>query len=502
MLNNSKNKGITLIALVVSIIVLLILAGVSVQMLTGENGIINRAIEAKNNTEKASIIEQAKIEIMGELATEKYSEGITDIQLKEILEKYFYGVERYFKGLTQSITTKTGGYSVNVSEIINGITIIRELPQETGTFPYLPKNDGTWHKVAGTNLNNGLVISDNQGNEYVWIEVPRTTAVYGSTFNMNYDFDKMTETEENNAYTAIKEKLIAYAGFATDGTWSASGADAKTKKCGWKDEWYDGCGLTSSDYTIYYNSMLKSVYENGGFWIGRYEAGIDGSDNETATYTADNTTTVARTSHTTIDSSSPKAVSKQNCIPYNWVYCSEAQYLSNNMNSGDHKISLMFGLQWDLVIKYLEQKATWSSGTTAETNLKTNSQYWGNYCDSQFTINRGRYVKCTDWNINNKWYSYEHNENNYVVSKEKKSMSEGNGALLTTGATDVNIKQNIYDLAGNVWEWTLEHTTSSSPCSSRGGYFSNTGSYGPASKRSYYDTTYSMYHVGFRVTIY
>ena len=49
----TKESGITLIALVVTIIVLLILAGVSIAMLTGENGILNQATKAKNETEKA-----------------------------------------------------------------------------------------------------------------------------------------------------------------------------------------------------------------------------------------------------------------------------------------------------------------------------------------------------------------------------------------------------------------------------------------------------------------
>ena len=49
-----KNKGITLIALVVTIIVLLILAGISISMLTGQNGILNRAVEAKEKTQVAN----------------------------------------------------------------------------------------------------------------------------------------------------------------------------------------------------------------------------------------------------------------------------------------------------------------------------------------------------------------------------------------------------------------------------------------------------------------
>ena len=56
-----KNRGITLIALVVTIIVLLVLAGISISMLTGQNGILNRASEAKEKTEIASVDEQRKL---------------------------------------------------------------------------------------------------------------------------------------------------------------------------------------------------------------------------------------------------------------------------------------------------------------------------------------------------------------------------------------------------------------------------------------------------------
>ena len=52
-----ENLGITLIALVVTIIVLLILAGISISMLTGQNGILNRAAEAKEKTEKSKFEE-------------------------------------------------------------------------------------------------------------------------------------------------------------------------------------------------------------------------------------------------------------------------------------------------------------------------------------------------------------------------------------------------------------------------------------------------------------
>ena len=59
----TNNKGITLIALVITIIVLLILAGVSIAMLTGQNGILTQATNAKNDTAKAEAVERINMEL-------------------------------------------------------------------------------------------------------------------------------------------------------------------------------------------------------------------------------------------------------------------------------------------------------------------------------------------------------------------------------------------------------------------------------------------------------
>lgn len=76
-----NNKGITLIALVVTIIVLLILAGVSIAMLTGQNGILTNAQEAKNSSTAGALDEAAKIAI-GNIMTDKlgwpYSKEVTN----------------------------------------------------------------------------------------------------------------------------------------------------------------------------------------------------------------------------------------------------------------------------------------------------------------------------------------------------------------------------------------------------------------------------------------
>ena len=67
-----ETKGITLIALVITIIVLLILAGVAISMLSGENGILKQAAEAKTETDKQSTLEQVKLAAIGAMTNVKH----------------------------------------------------------------------------------------------------------------------------------------------------------------------------------------------------------------------------------------------------------------------------------------------------------------------------------------------------------------------------------------------------------------------------------------------
>ena len=81
----SNSKGITLIALVITIIVLLILAGITIATLTGDNGIIGKAINAKNETNKANVKEQ-----LGLAVTNSFSKGKLD---KDILLENIGNIE-------------------------------------------------------------------------------------------------------------------------------------------------------------------------------------------------------------------------------------------------------------------------------------------------------------------------------------------------------------------------------------------------------------------------
>ena len=206
--------------------------------------------------------------------------------------------------------------------------------------------------------------------------------------------------------------------------------------------------------------MLQSVYENGGFWIGRYETGIENSFRDYGTdYDTDHPITET-------------PVIKANAYPYNWVRCSQAQQLASQMNSGNYTSSLMFGVQWDLVLKYLEVKAV-EKGTelaTIQSELNLNSKSWGNNVYNLY-------------NITNPLAKYSSDDGASWLNAPYHKESEDE-ILLTTGADDIFSKQNIYDLVGNVYEWTLEYTSNpSNPCAFRGGYYDYDGSKDVASTR-------------------
>ncbi len=159
----------------------------------------------------------------------------------------------------------------------------------------------------------------------------------------------------------------------------------------------------------------------------------------------------------------------------------------------------MFGVQWDLVLKHLSNKGV------SESLLKTDSSTWGNYYNQSFEINRGKYS--TGSPNYKSFIDYTTPTANKVTYENGVSTKIGttnaNSILLTTGASDTNSGYNIYDLAGNVWEWTLEKTTyDSTPCDYRGGSCNGAGSTYPASYRGSNDPTSGYGLVGFRCSLY
>lgn len=110
-----KNKGITLVALVVTIIVLLILAGVSIAALTGDNGILSRAQEAANKSDLEAIKEDIKLQISGEVAINEGTSP-TNETLKSILEKYGTVIYEEDGVIVKGVTTEKG-YEILLADL-------------------------------------------------------------------------------------------------------------------------------------------------------------------------------------------------------------------------------------------------------------------------------------------------------------------------------------------------------------------------------------------------
>ena len=367
----------------------------------------------------------------------------------------------------------------NLDEIRDEINGGKRVPEEatSETAPYFP--DNTFTKKEGT-IDTGLVIQDANENEYVWVVVPRTTAVYATT-----GLGKTTFTDAD--YTSIENDLKEYTKTYRGSTSYSDTWYADDKNEGW---------LSETEYKTLKNSMLKSVYENGGFYVGRYEAGIE-------------TTGTNRTSNTDKNSDgkyimpSIALVTKADAYPYTYVTRTQAQNLASNVNSGTKTSSLMFGVQWDLVLAFMHNK-----GNIADSTLTTNSTTIGNYINSTFDLNRGKYAQYGQ--LGNEWKNFDSALGSIVVSnettgkmKKTEQSSDSNSILITTGGTEQSKVMNIYDIAGNVWEWTLEKTSITiNPCAYRGGSYSYAGSNGPAAYRNYTSTDGSYDSVGFRVSLF
>ncbi len=115
-----STKGITLISLVVTIIILLILAGVTIATLMGDNGLITRANDAKIATEIADIKEQIQTEILGKQAENQGN--ISDSSLETILLKYGT-LSNEEKLIDKTLITTKGNHKIKVSDIFNGTTV-------------------------------------------------------------------------------------------------------------------------------------------------------------------------------------------------------------------------------------------------------------------------------------------------------------------------------------------------------------------------------------------
>ena len=272
-----NTKGITLIALVVTIIVLIILAGVSINLVFGNLGIVTKAKEAKRMQEQAELNEQIAL---GELSNE----------------------------IDKTLVTPTQKQIKTVEELKNAGTYMTEpttLKDSNENLIKVPKG----FKIAedsGKNVTEGIVIEDNdiiegignnRGNQYVWVPVGnqikksdgttvditlgRYTFASNGTPTLKQNAENYTKEVTIDSY--YKELAIYRQGVASSGLDGLNTTSRGKKKA---DGTYEGI-----------KSFIDSVKSNGGYYIARYEAsyGTDGKANSKVSNSFINTNETAPT---------------------------------------------------------------------------------------------------------------------------------------------------------------------------------------------------------------
>ena len=500
MLNNKK--GITLIALVVTVVVLIILAGVSINAVIRDDGIIKKAQNSANLTKEAEVKEAINRTILEFYLTDDY-ETLEDFLNAKVSEGKIDSVTKNADG---TLTVKKGEYSVTVENKTNssggsssggstgGET---QTPEITiGEAKVVANSDGTGSAitdVASVYLGNTLYITFSHSITGGTTTVDKTIP-YAVTANGTYTF-KVTGTVNGKSYTknvsvtvnqfkTAKDYVAANVevtypdgkvwipeGFriSTDSASTVQGGVVIEDKDGnqfvwvpvatladYKRTWYTEYDSFSSYSEALPEDEKTSVERYKGFYIGRYEAG----DKES-------TGTTKATFRTSSSDTSNSVTIKADQVPYNYVTRTQAVSLAEGFATKQGykaKTKLVSSYAWDTTIAFL-QKVNSDYGNSSEE---------GNYKDTTFP-----YTDITG------------------ASQTKASNSQ---VLVPTGQTTPVC--NIYDMGGNVWEWTTESCSdTSSPYARRGGYYDSFFATYPAGFRDGYSDRANDI-IGFRLTLF
>lgn len=284
---------------------------------------------------------------------------------------------------------------------------------ENGDVAYIPKDFKVSRKIGENTISDGLVISDMNNNEFVWVPVRKEK--FSAEF-IRHDYGIQGIANSDFINTVLTDKKY----YET----TADGLSVDT---------------TASTSTQEVQKMYKSVKEYGGFYIGRYEAGNDGSDNVICQKDSDVYNNIGWSYSDDMTDETGGAVEKARGFS-----------VANNYTSATS--TLVYGVQWDSIMRWINEDA----------------KLHGYLKDS---IGKGNY-------------------------------QENTGNPIKTGTVDEYEMKNIYDMAGNVSEWTMEsYSTMYRVC--RGGCYDNDGSQFPITYRDTNSTATTLSEtLGFRIALY
>ena len=403
----------------------MILAGVSISLLLDENGIIKKSKDARREYGQAKANEQEDLSNLSDMIDEATAEPTPKIDVNT-------------KAGENSTINGKKGTSKNPT-IPKGYIPIDTVTSTWGDGSTAPSQDS---------VNHGLVIKDEQNNEWVWVPVDKGTLA--TMYEESSDEKTLCGT---TGETAVKTKL--YSSTITIGKDSNTKTITRTEPGTTSSPYYrepdlvvgsNGLSYDAKD-TYYktilgkngtkeelaqlfvedYKEMIESIQKYGGFYIGRYELSEAGVQKNQPTLT--NT---------------------------NWYNLYNACKDTKLQASDKVKTGMIWGCQWDVTCNFIANKG--------EQKSITDSRTWGNYNDSEGDAK--------------------------VIVTENGTETNKYGTKQNTGYSEYWKANNIYDLAGNCFEWTQEAGYTHYRAV-RGGNYSYSGSSNPGSNRYDYDPALS-----------
>ena len=390
---NAKMHGITLIALVVTIVVLLILAGITISLVFSENGIIAKAREAANKTNEVIINEQAQMnEVTAEMENMLNETGGSETTPEEPegcpveeFEKWNWTSDEKVNAVQSTDTTPI---TVPVPKGYIASKVTGETTVEGGFVIYEGEEE-----VNDTNKDTAQTTR----NQFVWVPVANPSEMYGRDENCK-KWGKLYDFDENG--------ITPYNWTEKNGVMSITNATGNCEPDVVSSDSSNSVTLTQLETE--FNSMIASVEKYGGFYIGRYETG--NLKEAEAVVVKNNSDINNQTWYTMYNKSKGVAV-------------------NSNVTT-----SMIWGCQWDAVMRWM-----YNSGDAEKKKYTYDSTGKGNY----------------------------------------------SGSKKATGSDSAYAVNNIYDMAGNVLDWTIEALITGNRVY-RGGDCFGDSNFHPASVRNYY----------------
>ena len=483
-----------MVALVVTIVILLILTGVSLNLVFGEQGLIRKANEARANYTNASIEEQEMLDrLYAEMAGYLRESTSTDPEDDSGIQIEFYiegtpiapvlptGFSRITDITSEYVITDGTNEFVWVPVDKNQMLHLNITADENITAIYIYGPDTTdfmsnpgvgniiYYNVDFSSQQNKkiftandicpsynglymvIVETENGGQEIKTLNV--TSLLTQNILNSAQVSDYLAENHSGKSFEAATHEIVTEHG----------GSLHQAAKQLLDYMRYPFTGIDYADYIDDYNNQdimdyYMSVYDNGGFYIGRYEAGIDFEVSENPRISGNSSSTVEQIIATSGVPVCGQEYGSPAMYTYNYVSQPQAKALAESMYSGqDFYCSLPIGAAWDRVLGWIEETEARTSS-----QIYKNSSTWGNYSDN----------------------------------------ANSDGTLQIPGIQATWSAKSIYDLAGNVAEWTLEgYSENANYAVHRGGSYDMPG-IDNAHERGGGDNSVTEDYIGFRPAIY